>query len=89
MKAVAVAVVHAEASIATSGWAWEMDYGLTGPHWDLSCPSGTKRERCRWTWEGGVENRGIGLRQRRGKGCSMQGKDSLGLSEEDAVVSNL
>jgi hypothetical protein len=84
-----VRVDHAEEGIAISGWAWEMDCGLTEPHWHSSCSPGTERERCRWTWEGGVENRAIGLIQRRAKRCSMQGKDSLGLLEEDAAVSNL
>jgi len=51
---------------------------------------GTERERWRMmTREGVVESRETGLRWRRGMGCSMQSKDSLGPLEGDVVALNL
>ena len=87
--AVVVVVVGTGARIAKCGLAWAMGCGLIKRHCRLACSLNTGRERWRWTQEGGVENRGIDLREKRGRGCSMQGKDSLGPLEEDAVVLNL
>lgn len=89
MVAVVVVDAAAEARTAKCDWAWETDCGGIEPRCHSPCSLGFERGSWTWSWEGGVENRQTGSRERRGKGCSMQDKDSLGLLEEAAVALNL